>query len=102
MKIRNGFVSNSSSSSFILVKNEISKQQLEKIINHESECDKYGYEEGDFWDITINDEMVIGNTSMDDFDMYSFLIDLNIDCKFGYEFEFDNVKTIDDLQSILR
>jgi hypothetical protein len=37
MKIRNGFVSNSSSSSFVINKAQLTPEQIEKILNYKNE-----------------------------------------------------------------
>jgi len=92
MKIRNGFVSNSSSSSFVINKNFISNDQLIKIKNHIAESKKidqayeinwsededfflqpFNAENCDAWDITENEDEVMGFTIMDNFDMDRFL-----------------------------
>lgn len=78
MKIREGFVSNSSSSSFIINLNNISKNQLQQIENHsESKSYKtmYGKDKFQCWDILINKKQntVHGSTSMDNFDMGEYL-----------------------------
>jgi hypothetical protein len=76
MKIRTGFVSNSSSSSFTINKRYISAYQMDQIINHidsakkEDEDRYYFYDE---WIIEETDEELRGHTSMDNFDMKHFL-----------------------------
>ena len=53
MKMRNGFISNSSSSSFIISKNYMSNEQIDifnKFLNEDdSECDEYEYGEYGFY-----------------------------------------------------
>lgn len=78
MKIREGFVSNSSSSSFIINLNNISKNQLQQIENHsksKSYKTMYGKDKFQCWDILINKKQntVRGSTSMDNFDMGEYL-----------------------------
>lgn len=60
MKIRNGFISNSSSSSFIVNLNNISKQDLDKI-------QEYGMSDknDDNWYFYIENDCLTGYTSMD-------------------------------------
>lgn len=82
MKVRNGFVSNSSSSSFIISKQYLYQEQIDKIRNHIEENNKV-YETGevpgldlayddDYWSIDENEYNVSGSTFMDNFSMYSF------------------------------
>jgi hypothetical protein len=74
MKIRNGFVSNSSSSSFVISKHFISAHQLEQIRNHSKLGEEMGIPWTDYpWDITENEHEVEGYTSMNNFDMDEFL-----------------------------
>ncbi len=86
MKLRNGFVSNSSSSSFVIYLKDITKEQLEKIINHAEEGERFGidYAKSDEWNIEVNgtpetDGVVRGDTFMDNFDMAEFFKMIGID-----------------------
>lgn len=81
MKVRNGFVSNSSSSSFVIPKKYLSEVALEKLHKHIEEAEKHNvyYDFGcvddlDSWSITENEDYVMGYTHMDNFDMGEFLI----------------------------
>jgi len=80
MKKRTGFVSNSSSSSFIIFKEGLSEQQIEMIHDHISIVNLL-YDQGtqlsfgslDEWDIRETDLTIEGFTNMDNFDMHKFL-----------------------------
>lgn len=98
MKIRCGFVSNSSSSSFIIKKQALTKDQIMKIKNHRKitklnstneewnnfleDCrfkNQYFEEEDlqchpcDEWTIEENDQFLKGYTTIDNFDMEKYL-----------------------------
>lgn len=81
MKIRTNFVSNSSSSSFIIKKKDLTKEQIEKIKNHIDEAYnyfskehiEYNWDKGDKWEITENEDEIKGETIIDNFDMEDFL-----------------------------
>lgn len=62
MKIRNGFVSNSSSSSFVAAISKLTKEEIEKLLDYQ-----VSEENEDGWQITLNDEMglIEGYTVMD-------------------------------------
>ena len=78
MKKRNGFVSNSSSSSFIISKKYLSPSQIESIKNHSTLAKTYGIDCDDPWFITENEFTIDGSTSMDNFDIYEFLELINV------------------------
>ena len=75
MKIRTTFVSNSSSSSFAILKKYLSEDQIGKIADHAIVGKEMGmaWAEEDAWTIRSNDEMIGGETWMDNFDMETFL-----------------------------
>ncbi len=74
MKIRKGFVSNSSSSSFVISLNNITATQLKMIEDHYKISELL--DDGDRWTINSNGSVVTGYTWMDNFDMCSFLADV--------------------------
>ena len=75
MKIRNGFVSNSSSSSFVIKKSVLSEEQLQMIRGH-VDYKKYHYwdiDKIDEWNITESNDSILGYTIIDNFNMNRFL-----------------------------
>jgi hypothetical protein len=74
MKVRIGFVSNSSSSSFAISLHDISAWQLQMIEKH-SEIARVlgGYDDDEPWIIDVEGSEVKGHTFMDNFDMHHFL-----------------------------
>jgi hypothetical protein len=76
MKIRSGFVSNSSSSSFIISKHFLSPYQIEQIYAHTR------FAGNDAWIITETGTEIRGETSMDNFNMAEYLIRINVDMRF--------------------
>jgi hypothetical protein len=82
MKTRSGFVSNSSSSSFVIKLKNISGSQLQKILDPDYSSQNYG-EDSDFpytWSIDLDGSKgtVEGYTSMDNFDMGRYLEELGV------------------------
>jgi hypothetical protein len=95
MKIKTDFVTNSSSSSFVIPKNILSFEQIYQIMNHMKIAREindpdvnFGYIHSDYdeWYIIIEDDKIKGSTSMDNFDMDEFLKIywcVNVACKVG-------------------
>lgn len=104
MKYRNGFVSNSSSASFVISLSDITPFQRYLIENHIAEAEKIitkefltrdhpdaakilkQYFDGnrgrafDAWEIDIlDDNYLVGRTSMTNFDMLSYMKLINVD-----------------------
>ena len=76
MKIRQGFVSNSSSSSFAIDLQKLSKNQF-LLIKYRNEELPEDYK----WRIYIDEDKyeLCGYTDMDSFNMYKFLVEIGID-----------------------
>lgn len=74
MKKRTGFVSNSSSSSFVINKDNLSFSQIKAIKDHANSesFDKDYLDNRDIWNIDETSKTIIGSTSMDNFDMEAF------------------------------
>jgi hypothetical protein len=76
MKIRFGFVTNSSSSSFVIPKIYLSSKQIALIYNHIESSNKifniYA-DKDDEWTIEEDEHEVRGRVFMDNFDMYDYL-----------------------------
>ena len=79
MKVRSGFISNSSNASFIISLIHLSEIQVRMIRNHAMACKIVGVDpprnQNDVWSIYVNelDDYIKGSTGMDNFDMWSFL-----------------------------
>lgn len=88
MKIRTNFVSNSSSSSFVIKKKNLSclerdaiinyKDKVSKMSNREKEELRYEYIDDYSWWIEENEDEIIGNTFMDNFNMGLYLEEIGI------------------------
>jgi hypothetical protein len=83
MKTRHCLVSNSSSSSFIINKEHLTRGQIDKINNHIEWAPRYGIENGcsqrNGWDIDDLGEVLKLSTSMNNFSMLGFLGKIGVD-----------------------
>ena len=72
-KTRSDFVTNSSSSSFIIQKCNLTAEQLQLIEDHADVVEEYGCDSGDRWEIRDDVDAIIGFTWMDNFPMCDYL-----------------------------
>jgi hypothetical protein len=82
MKTRTGFVSNSSSASFIIGLSDLTGKQLYQITHHEEVAKEMPHDFGwarPHWDIDTTNDYVRGHASMDNFDMWKFLEVIGVD-----------------------
>jgi hypothetical protein len=77
MKIRQGFVSNSSSSSFLLDAGKLTAGQLGQIEHHIEEARRLGIDKcadpSEAWTVEVTGATVLLDTMLDNFDMSKFL-----------------------------
>lgn len=88
MKIRNGFVSNSSSSSFVVSLSVLNESERQKILNYENHCDGGIGNLRDYWNIRIDEErgVIRGSTIIDNGDLSEYLgEELGSKCIFNSE-----------------
>lgn len=70
MKVRIGFITNSSSSSFLIMKKYLSEKQLQAIRMHSELGERLHLQwAGDSWSIHENQDFITGETYMDNFDI---------------------------------
>lgn len=80
MKLRTGFVTNSSSSSFTIAKSNLTDEQIEKIKNYFEAAKKVGMNDfDDLWDIDETNFNINGFTCMNNGDMLKFLRLIGVD-----------------------
>jgi len=88
MKIRTSFVSNSSSSSFVVDKCFLTQEQIDKIYNHIEVSQNENFEDilkytssGDEWEIEETEKTLEGSTFMDNFSMSDFMKKIGVDTR---------------------
>jgi hypothetical protein len=80
MKTRQGFVSNSSSASFIIAKRHLTEDQIDKVIHYNKYMENFN-PSWDYWSIFDNGVEIEGDTIMDNIDMDEYLESIGIDLK---------------------
>lgn len=89
MKIRQGFVSNSSSSSFVISKSALTPVQLKMIVEYQKivkclkslglDTDILDLDHADGgWNIILEENHISGDTSMDNFNMQGFMHQIGV------------------------
>jgi hypothetical protein len=69
MKTRNGFVSNSSSASFVVNTNKLTEKQIRAILTYNN----WYVKNKDCWEISLNDNTIVGFTYMNNGDLSKYL-----------------------------
>jgi hypothetical protein len=86
VKIKTDFITNSSSSSFIIPKNYLNFTQIFALLNYSQFItdlklkEFFGYyPEDDTWRVEDEETIIRGSTNMDNFNMYNFMEKIGID-----------------------
>ena len=89
MKIRTDFITNSSCASFTISKDDLSPKQIRMIKDHIQASENFIIHRGpqtqiynrpeDSWHIEENEKVIWGDTTMDNFDMTWFLLQIGVD-----------------------
>ena len=89
MRLKTEFITNSSCASFTILKHYLSPHQIELIYDHINESNNYIVHRGpqreifngpgSQWNIVETETSIEGNTSMDNFDMTWFLLQIGVD-----------------------
>ncbi|MEN6550062.1 MAG: hypothetical protein ABFE07_28805 [Armatimonadia bacterium] len=95
MKVRSGFVSNSSSASFVILKFNLTKRQLKQIRSAQAYARRVGMEYPEEfatgWQLREDENVLWGTTPMDNFGMAEFLTKIGVDWDYiGWEDSNDN------------
>ena len=108
MKVRRDFVTNSSSSSFLISKKCLDHDQIQAIRKHHELGKKLGLVDSDLdfpWNIHENNDFITGHTSMDNFDMENFLSKIDVNMRkvnwSEYEFILDEDEEKEDWRKLL-
>lgn len=105
MKVRIGFVTNSSSSSFLIMKKYLSEKQLQAIRMHSELGERLHLQwASDSWSIHENEDFITGETYMDNFDISEFFGIIGIPVnkimwsEFGFDLDNLNVNSEEEIE----